>query len=420
MGNSKSLGKITLILVVIAVSVVATSLMTMGLGLDVGQSGSSSSRIVVIDYEWDGSITTRYVKVGDMRPNSSMNFLDPFGKTMQEFYRSSTSPNPASLARLLQSKDADAYEYYMLLRLPAVYGGSSDEISSYRAYSKVGINMLQKCLLLYHSYEGKQRMEDPCSGDVYRVWDGLVVAGYSASSNITGSPNALARLRLGVDADGYIVAFKGDNSITGDGVAGHGRIISGKDVLESSRVMLDAIKRYSGVGIDLPMLDGYIPTRADTQWRWIDEDGMQSSAHDRQRVEYISVEYSGMDETSGYTLGIFDIERYPTLRLVPHEGPQSILRMLGYSDEPEPHTCKYERRAEGSAGVYYVMVGKLYMGGDGSCSISSYNMLIWVDHDRDGVAREYLVTVDGYMLSSEEMLALARAIGYTQQADGYH
>lgn len=248
---------------VVAIGVVVTSLATIGLGFDVGEG---SRRVVAIEERWDGSITARYVKVNDMKPNSSILFLDPFGKTMQEFYKVA-NPNPALLIRILQSKDADAYEYYMLIRLPEIYGGGKDDISSYRAYSQVGINMLQKCLVTYRSDQWRQWIEDPCSGDVYRVWDGLMVR-YNASSNLTGSPNALATLRLGVDADGYIVASKGDNTVTGDGIPGYGRIILGKDVLESSRAMLEAASRYFGLSIS--MLDGYIPTRVDTWWRWID------------------------------------------------------------------------------------------------------------------------------------------------------
>ncbi|GBC73475.1 hypothetical protein HRbin04_00878 [archaeon HR04] len=204
---------------VVAIGVVVTSLATIGLGFD---GGESSRRVVAIEERWDGSITARYVKVNDMKPNSSLLFLDPFGKTMQEFYKVA-NPNPALLIRILQSKDADAYEYYMLIRLPEMYGGGKDDISSYRAYNKVGINILQKCLVGY--YEGNQYIGDPCSGDVYRVWDGLAIHGYGAFNSVNGSPNALARLRLGVDADGYIVVFRSDNSITGDGVPGYGRII---------------------------------------------------------------------------------------------------------------------------------------------------------------------------------------------------
>ncbi|MEM1942093.1 MAG: hypothetical protein QW248_04435 [Candidatus Nitrosocaldus sp.] len=249
---------ILLVTVVIAIGIVVTTLATIGSGL--GFDAGEGRRIVAIDREWDGSITARYVKVNDLRPNSSLPFLDPFGKTMQEFYKVA-NPNPALLARMLQSKDVDGYEYYMLIRLPEMYGGGKDDdISSYRAYSKVGINMLQKCLVGYRDDESKQWIEDPCSGDIYRVWDGLAIHGYSAFSSANGSPNALARLRLGVDADGYIVAFKSDNSITGDGVPGYGRIISGKDVIENSKAMLDASMRYF-ISIDTQMLDGYIPTR---------------------------------------------------------------------------------------------------------------------------------------------------------------
>ncbi|MEM1958603.1 MAG: hypothetical protein QXE95_02950 [Candidatus Nitrosocaldus sp.] len=66
--------------VVIAIGIVVTTLATIGSGL--GFDAGEGRRIVAIDREWDGSITARYVKVNDLRPNSSLPFLDPFGKTM--------------------------------------------------------------------------------------------------------------------------------------------------------------------------------------------------------------------------------------------------------------------------------------------------------------------------------------------------
>lgn len=112
-----------IVVVVVSIGVVVASLMVMGSTLGNEQSGR---RIVVLDHQWDGSVTARYVKVGDLKPNSSISFLDPFGKTMQEFYRRSADPNPALLVRLLQSRDADAYEYYRLIRLPEIYGGGKE------------------------------------------------------------------------------------------------------------------------------------------------------------------------------------------------------------------------------------------------------------------------------------------------------
>lgn len=264
-------------------------------------------------------------------------------------------------------------------------GEARNDISSYRAYNSVGINMLQKCLVVYYDDRSKQQMEDPCSGDVYRVWDGLAIFGYASSGNITGSPNALARLRLGVDGDGYIVAFKGDNSIAGDGVPGHGRITSSRDVLEGSKAMLDAIRMYSGIRIDIPMQDGYMPIRADMQWRWID-----GSMKNEQRVDYIKVDYIGMSGISGYTLSVFDLERYPMLRLEQEQESSAlaIYRMLDYNYEQDPQLCKYGRQSGSIDNMYYTLVSRWHMRGDSSCS-PSHTMFVWRldDGNRDDGVR---------------------------------
>ncbi len=392
-----------MLVTVVAIGVVVTSLATIGLGFDVGES--SSRRIIAIEQRWDGSITARYVKVSDLKPNSSMLFLDPFNKTMQEFYKGS-NPNPVSLIRLLEK--ADAYEYYRLIRLPEMYGGDANDISSYRAYSIVGINMLQKCLVGYRSE--RQWIEDPCSGDVYRVWDGIVIYGYSMSGNITGSPNALARLRLGVDSDGYIVAFKGDDSVRGDGIPGHGRIILGKDVIDSSRAMLNAVSKH--LGINLPMIDGYIPTRVDVWHRWMDN--INSNMQDKQYIDYINVSYVGINSTgiSRYTLSIFDLTKHPILRLEQRQESSAltILNLLGYN--PESDSCRYEKSTGSTDGKYYILISRWYLTGstgEPSCSILEHTMSVWISDDADGVGG-YLIIVVGYMLSSEEMLATVKAL----------
>ncbi|MEM4285749.1 MAG: hypothetical protein QXS98_04540 [Candidatus Nitrosocaldus sp.] len=395
--------------VVIAIGIVVTTLATIGSGL--GFDAGEGRRIVAIDREWDGSITARYVKVNDLRPNSSLPFLDPFGKTMKEFYKVA-NPNPALLARILQSKDADDYEYYMLIRLPEMYGGKdADDISSYRAYSKIGINMLQKCLVGYRDDEGKQWIEDPCSGDIYRVWDGLAIHGYSAFSSANGSPNALAMLRLGVDADGYIVAFKSDNSVTGDGVPGYGRIISGKDVIENSKAMLDSLMRYFGIGIDMHMFDGYIPTRVGMLWKWID--GMDEGK--MQRVDYVWLSHNSINGISGYSLSIFNLERYPILRLeqehedtalaiINEDTALAIINLLGYSYEQYPYNCMYERSAWSIDGRYHMLISRGYIAGGSPCLISEHMLFVWLPDDK---GEEYLIIINGYMLSREEMIAIA-------------
>ncbi|MEM1951273.1 MAG: hypothetical protein QXI43_04495, partial [Candidatus Nitrosocaldus sp.] len=89
-------------------------------------------------------------------------------------------------------------------------------------------------------------------------------------------------------------AFKSDNSITGDGVPGYGRIISGKDVIENSKAMLDSLMRYFGIGIDMHTLDGYIPTCVGMLWEWID--GMDEGK--MQRVDYVWLSHNSINGIS--------------------------------------------------------------------------------------------------------------------------
>lgn len=133
---------------------------------------------------------------------------------------------------------------------------------------------------------------------------------------------------------------------------------------------------------------------------------------DRQLVDYINIYYAGIDAISSYRVSIFDLERYPMLMLEQRQESSAlaILGLLGYSYEPYPHNCSYERSVGSIDGKYYIIISKWYLTGDSSCSIMEHTMAVWVLDGAYGGEGGYLIIVDGYMLSSEEMLAIAKAL----------
>jgi hypothetical protein len=200
----------------------------------------------------------RYVKVGDLKPNSALSFLDPFGKTMTYFSDNNLNATASSARRAEVFKGADAFERYNLIRLPAWLGGSKDDLSSYRAYSSLDISIQSHCLTRYWPEETRWRVEDPCSGDTYRVWDGLVIHGPAAAGPVFTSSNALPQLRLAFDDEGYIIAHKLNNSIGGDGVVGEGRKIMYEQLSANNRAMVMAASEYAGY--KLPIADEPLPS----------------------------------------------------------------------------------------------------------------------------------------------------------------
>ena len=90
--------------------------------------------------EYDSSVTYP-AHVNELKINSA-----------QFFYY----PNP-------QNTDArDAFERFMLIRLPSHMGGSEKDISAFRAYSS--LDPSSSCVIKYWPEPDRQRIEDPCHG----------------------------------------------------------------------------------------------------------------------------------------------------------------------------------------------------------------------------------------------------------------
>jgi Rieske Fe-S protein len=107
--------------------------------------------------------------------------------------------------------DSEPFRRWALIRLPEQLGGAREDVSSLRAYSLICIHLW--CLWNYSTE--RSRAECPCHGSVYRLEDGLAIAG---PASLQAPPaNVLPQLRLELEDDGAVV-------VTGlDGVVGYGR-----------------------------------------------------------------------------------------------------------------------------------------------------------------------------------------------------
>jgi hypothetical protein len=211
-------------------------------------------RIVVFDKfstENDSGVVFRYLKIDDgtayrMEPNSKKWFLDPFGSSMRTFYERNLNSTIASHEEIQAFLErVDAQEQYQIIRLPEWLGGYRSEISVFRAYS--AFDIASHCLVTYWPNEGRMDIEDPCHSNRYRVWDGLAYVGMSSFGgsggqglSFTSDYLALPQMRLGIDAEGYIVASKPDNSLYGDGVVGEGRRLTSEQLKESNLKLIAA------------------------------------------------------------------------------------------------------------------------------------------------------------------------------------
>jgi hypothetical protein len=247
-----------------ALAIVSALVIVPFLTTSVGQSESDQRRIVALESEYDfrsAQTVTRvdYVKVGDMEPNSARGFLDPFGKTMEGKSTFASAPKPGMTMNTSEwdlRDDFEAFEIYTIIRLPELFGGAADGLSSYRAYNTISLSV--HCVSKYWNQEGRWHVADPCSGDIHRPWDGVAIAGPAAvgisGGGIvsTGQFSALASLDLAADSEGYIVAKRPVKSYDENGMPGEGRRLSFEDMDMNGRELLAASSASAGYQLPFP------------------------------------------------------------------------------------------------------------------------------------------------------------------------
>jgi len=131
--------------------------------------------------------------------------------SMELFYY----PNPKN------SEKADAYQTFMLVRLPEWMGGDANDVSAFRAYSAKSLD--DPCLVKYWPGYERQRIENPCQGAMYRVIDGAMTFGGTPLSN---KLTALPHLDLIIDENGFLYVEPPTWSKTENGVIGYGKEIT--------------------------------------------------------------------------------------------------------------------------------------------------------------------------------------------------
>ncbi|MDE1764746.1 MAG: hypothetical protein KGI27_00585 [Thaumarchaeota archaeon] len=149
----------------------------------------------------------RPVKVTDMEPNSAGVFMYPSSYNITD--------------------SGDAYQRFLLIRLPSWMGGGNDSVSSYRAYSAIGL--AEHCIVKYWPQDGRLRIEDPCGGDMYRPIDGYL---YTRAGNPTllQYDIGLPQLNLTVDNQGYIAVEPPTYTQDKNGVIGIGRMLPQNEI----------------------------------------------------------------------------------------------------------------------------------------------------------------------------------------------
>ncbi len=144
---------------------------------------------------------------------------------------------PSSGDPVFDAQLTDTFLKYELIRLPTELGGGAKDASAFIAFSKVCVHLW--CSPNYNPTQCANQKENgyssaadctkheqyecPCHGSIYHVPSGVAIAG-PASIQVPPT-NAIPKLTLSVDSDGFLYIEKPVWDVDHNGVLGYGRYV---------------------------------------------------------------------------------------------------------------------------------------------------------------------------------------------------
>lgn len=137
-------------------------------------------------------------------------------------------------------ENRDAFDTYLLIRLPEWLGGDSDDASAYRIYSAKSVD--DSCMVKYWPGEDRQRIENPCRGGFYRVHDGVMILNFGSVPST--NPVALPHLDVSIDQNGFLFVEPPTFSKTANGVISYGREVTPDAIQSGSQFYIDSFAEH--------------------------------------------------------------------------------------------------------------------------------------------------------------------------------
>jgi hypothetical protein len=162
----------------------------------------------------------------------------------------------------------------MLIRLPEWMGGAANDTSAFRAYSAKSLD--DPCIVKYWPDEGRQDIENPCQGAMYRTVDGAMTYGTIYSST---AMTALPHLDLSMDYSGMLHVEPPKFTKTENGVVGYGRDMTIDEIRNGSKFLIES---FAGHYPDYPriplefagyLLSDIMPEKYHTTIKYLDFQG---------------------------------------------------------------------------------------------------------------------------------------------------
>lgn len=174
------------------------------------------------------------------KSNDTFTTLEP--NTVEFFYYPDSTPTK------------DNYKLFMLIRLPEWMGGAENNVSAFRAYSAKALD--DPCIIKYWGDEGRQRIENPCQGGMYRVIDGALT--YGATHRSTAM-TALPYLDLSMDENGMLSVEPPNFTKDENGVIGYGRDMTLSDLRKGSEFLVESFAKHYPIYPTIPIdFAGYL------------------------------------------------------------------------------------------------------------------------------------------------------------------
>ncbi len=184
---------------------------------DGGKRIGDTCKIPIITNSTKNNLTVDLSLIKTMKPNS-----------MEFFYYPNTK----------NSEKADPYQTFMLIRLPEWMGGNVNDSSAFRAYSAKSLD--DSCFVKYWGEYGRQRIENPCQGAMYRVIDGAMTTGATHRST---AMTALPHLDLTSDENGFLYVMPPKWEKTENGVVGYGREMTIDEIRNGSAFLVESFAK---------------------------------------------------------------------------------------------------------------------------------------------------------------------------------
>lgn len=137
-----------------------------------------------------------------------------------------------------KNSKADPYQTFMLIRLPEWMGGDANDSSAFRAYSAKSLD--DSCFVRYWPDQGRQRIENPCQGAMYRVIDGAMTSG---AIHMSTAMTALPHLDLISDQNGFLYVVPPEWEKTENGVVGYGREMTLDEIRNGSAFLAKSFEK---------------------------------------------------------------------------------------------------------------------------------------------------------------------------------